>query len=1002
MSTKGSYDAFRTALLAFESGWDRVRYDAGIITDAQLDQWARGPVEQFYPQYDKWSELNNQEWETMSYRSMNTLGFVGYQFGEALLIDLGYYDDDVFYGAGAATNTWDGTWTGKNGVTSLRDFTTKEAQEIAIREAFGHNLKIIQDGLSNKGENLDDYIGTTRSYVQNGETVEVTLTMTGIMAAAHLRGAYGTLALLQGGNVSTDEFGTSILRYIEQFGGYDAPTTQEAIAYYTDRLTGDEGLGIPGETPSGGNTNTPNGSDNYGDADTSKEDADVVITWNWGQNILVTNFNPENDRIFIDWIGADAIDVREENGNTVFSVPSNNQSITLQGIGLTDLSSKNFTILDKTAADEILDLIKKDTGTPGNGDNGNGDTTPPTDNTNGDHTHHPAQMVMIGLESESRIIADFAPNKDMLHILEGVTGDRFEISELTGQGVQIVILTPGGDVSSTTVLQNITLQDLKISNFSVAEQTTFNEVVTAINAVISTPGEPVDIIPDTDGSHPPVILGRSELGGRRFEVNAFADDIVGFNPDKDTLDFVNLSVHGMIVTKTPDGQVALDNPWNHDLQILQGISFQNLDVKNFGIVGNEHLRQDIGGVLSWEKGLGPREANTVYIRSHEYGANQIINDFDPDTMKISFLYYGTRERLSVQDTKDGLVIKTLPSGQAFTFTDVKLAELAPGRVEFHFDQVHEDNLETPFGFRQEDVTLVDRTVLLTPQAPTGETTDGFQTREGIMTPPAPNPDTNIPNPDEPDISEPDNTPRNGTANVTKEAADIVITWQWGQRENIEDFDPATDTIFIDWIGVEDLTVEQAGNDTVFSLPLNNQSVTLKGVSLVDLSEKNFTILDNDTAKEVLQTIKAAPTNEQENEQANEQAIPEDHNPQDTTAASQPPEPTPSSLTEPDNEGDQIEIGWKWGAKELISDFNPATDTIDFGNMSLSHLDILEDGDDLVINVQGNGGQSYRLEGIQAEDLTANNLEAAPYNTIITSSNGIIDQLTSLGFDDSIT
>jgi hypothetical protein len=91
-----TFSDFLSALLAFESGWDRPRYDAGIITDWQLDSWAGGSVEEFFPDYTSWSQLTDAEWETMAYRSMNSLGFVGYQFGEALLIDLGYYDDDFY------------------------------------------------------------------------------------------------------------------------------------------------------------------------------------------------------------------------------------------------------------------------------------------------------------------------------------------------------------------------------------------------------------------------------------------------------------------------------------------------------------------------------------------------------------------------------------------------------------------------------------------------------------------------------------------------------------------------------------------------------------------------------------------------------------------------------------------------------------------------------------------------------------------------------------------
>jgi hypothetical protein len=131
--SKGTYEEFRDALRAFESGWDRARYETGQIQDWQLNQWAGGTVEEFYPGVSSWGDLTDEQWDAMSYRSMNSLGFVGYQFGEALLIDLGYYDDDQFYGNGASTNTWDGTWTGKNGVNSLEEFMTKEAQESLFR-----------------------------------------------------------------------------------------------------------------------------------------------------------------------------------------------------------------------------------------------------------------------------------------------------------------------------------------------------------------------------------------------------------------------------------------------------------------------------------------------------------------------------------------------------------------------------------------------------------------------------------------------------------------------------------------------------------------------------------------------------------------------------------------------------------------------------------------------------------------------------------------------------
>ncbi|MEO9779827.1 MAG: hypothetical protein ABJH07_24645 [Sedimentitalea sp.] len=350
----GTFSDFLDALLAFESGWDRERYENGTIQDWQLTQWAGGPVTDFYPTYSRWNDLNDAEWETMAYQSTNSLGFVGFQFGEALLIDLGYYDDTVYYGAGASSNTWDGTWTGKNGVNSLDAFKTKAAQSVAIQEAFGFNLSIIEEGLSTSGQSLGDFLGTTSTYsAPDGTTQTVVLTLTGIMAAAHLRGAYGTLNLLQNGSVSTDEYGTSILQYIDQFGGYDGPTVDQAINYFEDRLTGDEGLDGPGDGRS-----VPG---SQGTADVSADTADVIVTWSYGSDILETGFDPATDTIFMDWISSESLTVSEINGSVVFEIPSNAQRLTLQGVSLSDLSPSNFTILDASAAEEILDLVSTGT-----------------------------------------------------------------------------------------------------------------------------------------------------------------------------------------------------------------------------------------------------------------------------------------------------------------------------------------------------------------------------------------------------------------------------------------------------------------------------------------------------------------------------------------------------------------------------------------------------------------------------------------------------------------
>ena len=222
-------------------------------------------------------------------------------------------------------------------------------------------------------------------------------------------------------------------------------------------------------------------------------------------------------------------------------------------------------------------------------------------------------------------------------------------------------------------------------------------------------------------------------GGKTVAVNPSAADIVGFNPRRDVLDFGEISVHGLILGTLPDGTAAIVNPWRpDDYQALVGVAWGDLSVENMAVVGNEHLRQDVGAVLSWEQDIGVREDDTIYVRSHQYGVQDVVKDFDPASQKLSFLYAGTRERLSVEDTKKGLLISFEPTGQSLLLSGIKRTDLIGANLEFHHDQVEEDNLEVPFGFKADQVSLVSRRSLLTPAAPAGAITDGDQRRSGRL------------------------------------------------------------------------------------------------------------------------------------------------------------------------------------------------------------------------------------------------------------------------------
>ena len=266
-------------------------------------------------------------------------------------------------------------------------------------------------------------------------------------------------------------------------------------------------------------------------------------------------------------------------------------------------------------------------------------------------------------------------------------------------------------------------------------------VLSGLNTPTPTPNPtptpmPTPITPNPITTTPITPTPIDTTTGRVFLVNPAADDIVGFDPSRDRLDFGNVSVHNMIIAKTETGEVAIVNPWasTPEFQVLRGISYRDITMANFGVVQNEHLRQDIGGVVSWEQGIGPRDGSTVYVRSHEYGVQQRIDGFNPATMKLSFLYFGTRERLSLTDTAEGLSISVLPTNQKILLVGVTKAQLMPVNIQFHNDQIVEDQLEVPFGHPAEHFTLVSRTSLLTPTAPVGQATDGYQTSIGQTVP----------------------------------------------------------------------------------------------------------------------------------------------------------------------------------------------------------------------------------------------------------------------------
>jgi hypothetical protein len=183
----------------------------------------------------------------MQYRSLNALGFFGFQLGESALQGLGVYrpssvkvigiDDPIeqlYSGEVPVTqwakgchettfwssehskwilatdvNRWNGTFTGLYGAASFGDCLNEDTQRALVIEMMTTNASAIVDRLRRASLDVNE--------VFKARDVD----WSGVLAAAHLRGVAAVVDYLVVGVDSSDEFGTSVRSYVDRFSDHD-------------------------------------------------------------------------------------------------------------------------------------------------------------------------------------------------------------------------------------------------------------------------------------------------------------------------------------------------------------------------------------------------------------------------------------------------------------------------------------------------------------------------------------------------------------------------------------------------------------------------------------------------------------------------------------------------------------------------------------------------------------------------------------------------------------
>ena len=238
----------------------------------------KGNFEQFLEELGAF-ESGKPSGDPEQYQAVNnvTAATGKYQFTQVLMKQLGYYKD------GNLEHTpWDGEFLGKNGITSIESWKNSPAvQETGIRESFFTNYNFVNTKLSEKNiPTLDEAFlsnnqdtKTVKFYKLNAdrtdferdangqpvlnedpELTQVNLSLSGIIAGAHLRGGSGVGEVISEfdqkdvvdftdvtefdleyyRNNLYDEINTSIFKYINDFGNYDAQNSDFELSSYGD------------------------------------------------------------------------------------------------------------------------------------------------------------------------------------------------------------------------------------------------------------------------------------------------------------------------------------------------------------------------------------------------------------------------------------------------------------------------------------------------------------------------------------------------------------------------------------------------------------------------------------------------------------------------------------------------------------------------------------------------------------------------------------------------
>lgn len=765
----GDFADFLTALGAFESGID--------TTQPQSSSWMHY-LRVFDPAYGNVSpasvDLNNpNDLEMLQYHVHNTLGFMGkYQFGEPLLIDLGYYTPAAtgYYGT-TATNEWQGTWTGKNGVHSKADFMST-VQELAIREAFSMNMGIINSYLAQAGKSIDDYLGQEFTYTRLGETHVAHVTMSGILASAHLQGPGGVAQLFLHHVASSDEYGTNILFYMDKYSDYTTPFGASG----NDFLSGSE----YSETFMGGA-----GHNVYQTGDGHDK---IIITNHAENHDIIEDFDVVKDVISLTefpGITFQQLHLSTLDNQTHITFP-NGQTLSLLGVDANELTAKQFV--------------------------------------------YGPYKITWNANSGDHIIDNFNATYDVIDLNYAFSSNNLRLYEGSGDTILEVI----GN-NQRIILQNTTMSDLSPANF-IKAPVDFATAVFGVETSGTPPTDPHTPPSENEPDNPLPETPPASNNGHIFSYtwNWGAREVIQqFNTSTDQIDLKNFwtSFHDITIYNNAQGHAVIDlSALNNQSIVLEGVTVNQLSTSNFiGVSGTFSSGQTT--TPPQENPITPEpepepstpapetsppttgtEAGQTYAYTWNWGNHAIIHQFDVSKDMINLQSFWTSyDAISIHNNAQGDAVIDLSNlnNQTITLQGVSSTALAA-----------ENFVGISGNIQQAWSTIATPDLPPTPGVPDNDPSPSHEVVTHAMS----------------------SDHLNGSDAVTEV---FQFTWAWGSNRVISGFNPLEDKVDLTQFWTSraqvDIHNDAQGNAVIDLTALNNQTITLLGVSSEQLDQGNVLV-----------------------------------------------------------------------------------------------------------------------------------------------------------------